>query len=384
MIPSRTRTWTGTAWVGSGGPSVITSSPSSASRVNPTRGTYTPNSNQYAGLLPGWTPDMLTPVYANSSGYISISTPGPHVNKIFWGQVRMVSSTLPIFRNCVFAGPIPTTLASTTSGAIRCYGTGYYQWTLEDCLIDAAVWLTPISPISVSLETWKVNTRRNVGVHGGRGTMRRCEIKNVVDGVNSVQSISVLGDPVYENAFTLLEDCWIHQMHYYRDASVMPTLPEGTHSDCFQTSVGKHLTLNGCYLGGFRDPVGYGTYYDGVPASPDSSIGYNSGDDAWNSCMMIEQEVDTQEKNILDYVEVKNCFFEGGTYSINHHYVSSRPNLMSNSSFHNNYFVRRSNDKYVIRSDLYASLWTNNYVIDLTPGVGAGFTVGEPLIYTRG
>jgi len=384
MIPSRTRTWDGTRWIGSGGAAVITPPPPSLARTNPPRGSYVPNSNQYAGLLPGWTPEMLEPVYPGSSGYISITKPGPYKNKIFWGQVRMSSPTEPLFQNCLFAGRSPATVAATTTGAIQCYGLGGYQWTAEDCLIDPAVWMTPIAPQQFDLTTWRNNTRRNVGVHGGRCTMRRCEIKNCGDGFNSQQTNSEIGNPIYDNAFTLLEDCWIHQMMYLRDVSLMPTLPEGIHSDGYQTSTGKHFTLNGCFIGGFRDPVGYGSYYDGIPSPQDSTFGYNSGDDAWNSCMMIKQEVDIQEKNLLDYLEVKNCFFQGGTYSINHAYGSTRPNPMSNSSFHDNYFVRRDNGKYVIRNDIFAPLWSNNYVVDLTPGVGSGFTVGEPITYKRG
>lgn len=368
------------------------------SRSNPDRGQYVPNDPLYTGLLPGWTPAMLDPVYPttsggayNPTGYINITSPGPYVNKIFWGQVRMASSTLPVFRNCVFAGHEPSWLPSSVYGSIQCYGTSGRQWLVEDSLIDDGMWMRtdvpsiPHTPFDFS--TWQINKRRSVGVHGGRGTLRRTEVRNVQDGWNSAANITVEGNSIYEDAFTAIEDCWFHDGMYYRDINVMPTLHEGTHCDAFQTGVGRNYSIVGTYFGGRRDPAGYGAYFNGAAVDPSDpaygSYGYNSGDDFWNSCFQIKQETDTTRKNLVTNFQVEECFFEGGTYCIN---MTTTPGLLDStdgeSFVRNNYFIRRTDSKYVIRKDEYADLFTNNRIVDLD-GAG-GFAVGAAINYTRG
>ncbi|HZH04317.1 MAG TPA: PA14 domain-containing protein, partial [Myxococcaceae bacterium] len=195
-------------------------------------GSYIPGVNT-TGLLPGWTPAMLTAVYpSGTSNYISITHPGPYENMLFWGEIRMQSPTPPVFRNCAFAGKDPATY-TTLTGVIKNYGTGYYQFEIYDSVIDPGLWrdtsvVRPGNAPITDLAAWRRGLAWSHGLHGGRATMVRVEIKNVQDGIGWVQGKNDAND----NSFTRLEGCWIHQNVYYHGSDWTST-PDGTHSDSF-------------------------------------------------------------------------------------------------------------------------------------------------------
>lgn len=355
----------GTAWVGRGGGNV------SPGRDNLVLGAYIPSAST-AGLLPGWAPADLTPVYPSGAAtYISITSPGPYENKIFWGEVRMQSSITPVFKNCAFAGRDPVGY-TTLQGLIKCYGTGYYQFTLEDCLIDGGLWLDPtvVRPggaAPTDLQTWRRQMAYTAGLHGGRATMRRCEIKNVQDSVNWVQTKIDTSD----TSFMLMEGCWVHKNVYYWGEDWTATT-DGSHSDSFQTNTGSNLTLRGNMFGGVRDMTGYNTFQGYGSGTPSS---YNSGDDAWNAGLMLKQEVDNGDLRRIENVLIEKNFYQSGEFCINHAYTSTRPNMFTTTQIKDNYFIRRTDSHYIIRHSNFASCYSNNRVVDLD-GNG-GFTVAE-------
>ncbi len=343
-------------------------------------GSYIPDATT-SGLLNGWTPADLTPVYPSGSNtYVSITGPGPYENKIFWGEIRMQSPVKPVFRNCVFAGKDPTNYGSydgsgnfygNLSGVIRCYGPTYYHFELIDCLIDPGLWMDPSvtrpgNAAPTDLTLWRRHLSASTAIHGGKVTLKRVEIKNVQDGINWVQAKASTNDP----EFTLLEGCWIHKNVYY-DYDDWVNTADGAHSDGFQFNIGSNLTIRGCKIGGTRDTVGYTSW----PA-------YNSGDDAWNSEFMIKQEVNNDDLNRIENVLIEKNFIEGGFYGINHSYGADRPNMFTTTQIKDNYFVRRSDNKYVIRHANYTSRYSNNRIVDVNPD--GTFAVGSSINYTNG
>lgn len=330
-------------------------------------GEYIPGPNT-TGLLPGWTAGDLEPVYPSAGqNHINITTPGPHENKIFWGEVRIQAPA--VFRNCMFPGQDPATY-SGHSGIIRCFGSGVPQWEAHDCVIDPGLWRDPTvtrpgdAPIT-DLTTWRLGLSWTTGVYGGSCTLRRCEITNVQDGFGLIQAKADPDDP----SFSLIEGCWIHRILFYRGEGWHQE--EGTHSDAVQTHVGSNLTLRGNMLGGVRDEAGY-----------EANPGYNSGDDAKNAILMLKQEVSNDELDRIENVLIEKNFFQGGVYCINHSFSESRPNLFETTQIRDNYFVRRGNGRYVIRHTDFADCYSNNRIIDLTDD--RRFVVGEPIGYQNG
>lgn len=321
------------------------------------------------GLLPGWTPADLDPVYPPAGqNHINITTPQTYENKIFWGEVRINAPA--VFRNCMFAGADPVTYTSA-SGIIRCFGANTPQWEAHDCVIDPALWLDPtvVRPggaAPTDLATWRFRLAWTTGIYGGACTLRRCEITNVQDGFGLIQAMADENDT---DSFSLVEGCWIHRMIYYRGEGWHQ--PEGTHSDVVQTHVGRNLTLRGNMLGGERDPVGYA-------ADP----GYNSGDDAQNACLMLKQERSFDEFDRIENVLIEKNFWQGGVYCINHAFSESRPNMFETTQIRDNYFIRRANSQYVIRHENFVDCYSNNRIVDVHPD--GTFTVGELIPYNKG
>lgn len=355
------------------------------SRESLVYGTYVPGPLT-AGLLPGWTPDMLTPVYPTSGTQITISSPGPYENKIFWGTVLMRSATKPIFRNCAFAGP------GVGQAAIKCYGTGYYQWEAEDCLIDPGLWMDPdlVRPggaAPYTYDQWHRAAAGMNGIHGGRFTLRRTEIRRVGD---SFSETMVRRGPD-DNDFTLGEGNWFHQNAYYfaADWATVGVQSDGNHADNIQFANGGPHTWRGNLFGGIRNEAGYAIY----PADPDG-ISDNLGDDAWNAGIIFTQQTSTDDTHRIREVLIENNIFMGGKYGINHPLVSASigTNSYADTLVRNNYFVRRNDGtgngalqtdgnyaRYVNRHLGYAGSYSNNRVVDLD-GLG-GFTVGELIVY---
>lgn len=280
-------------------------------------GTYIPGSGT-TGVIPG---SVLTPWEAsNPDGYITLTTPDMvYENYEFWGQVRPKAPGI-VFKNCAFRGMSPSKY-TTLNGLIKCYGKGFYHFTLIDCTIDSTPWVTQrgasnISPFSA-------------GIHGGDFEMYRCEVTGVQDGVNYVahEGWSEVTGP--EDRWCLVEASWIHGM-YYQNNWYGPS--DGrTHSDAFQFNTGKNITIRNSMLGGERDMVGYRLWPGG----------YNSGDDAANALLMIKQELNSSSAAKIENVLIENNWFQGAAAGVNHYYSASRPNTFASLTFRNNKFFPR-------------------------------------------
>jgi hypothetical protein len=354
-------------------------------------GTYIPD-HTTCGLLPGWTINDLTPVYpSGSTGQITITTPGPYRNMVFWGEVNMKSPTEPLFVNCAFPGMDPR---DSPAAVIKCYGTGFYQFRLEDCLVDAGIWKDPTinfppgkSAIPTFLQ-WDQKVCNINGIHGGRFTALRCELVNVGDSWSQTQAMTGPTD----TSFGKIEQSWMHGNAYYfaADWATVGVQSDGNHADNVQITRGRNITIRGNRIGGHRDEAGYAIY----PADP-SGFSYNAGDDAWNSGIIFTQQVGNDDNNRIGNVLVELNFFEGGKYGINMPYSTTYPHLFVDTSVVNNYFVRRNDGtgngalqvdgnyaRYVTRTSTLAHCFDNNRVID-TDGLG-NFTVGELIVYKNG
>jgi hypothetical protein len=368
---------TSAGWVANRRPTL----PTNSDRESLVLGAYIPDDST-TGLLPEWTPARLTPMGNGTS--VTITGPGPYENILFWGTVNMKSPTLPVFRNCAFAGPNPLA-GSAATGCIKCFGAGFYQWYAEDCLIDPGLWRDPTvtrpdGSAMLSWSAWNKAVAGHVnGVHGGRGTLLRCNVRNTGDNVQSTQRMNDAADP----GFTWIEGSWLHGNLYYlaADAVASGFPSDGNHADNFQFHTGSHFTLIGNRIGGPRDASGYGIY---DPDTNPSGVSYNTGDDAFNAGIMVSQGGATPPTSLelLQDIEMHHNFFEGGKYGINHPQSSTRPNDFATYSCHDNYFIRRADGKYVIRNAAFSSRYVNNRVVDVN-GSG-GFTVAELIPYTNG
>lgn len=356
------------------------------SRTNPTRGTYTPDNDLYAGILPGWTYDMYTPVMGSTDGLRAVyhnASGAVYENKIFWGSVRMQGLGVPTYINCIFAGQNPATRVS--EGCVKNYGSGYHQATMIDCLVDPGMWKTAYAPGgAVDAATWQANETPAVGIHGGRVSMYRVQIRNCSDGMQTTMSTGGLGAP-YSNYFIYAEDCWIHSGLYNKDtAAPYSSLPEGTHCDAVQFALGANYHFLGCYFGGHRDDDEYAAA---------TIHGTTLSKDYWNSGHLVHQEgADNSWTNPgagLGNMLTEYCFFEGGVASVNMFYdAAANPNPMPDWFYNNNYFVQRddynqlktmglpgktSRQMYIIRSSQFTANFSNNKII--TKNLDGSFNV---------
>lgn len=372
-----------TGWYARGRPPL----PINVDRESLVLGEYIP-SEFTAGLLPGWTPQMLEPVFPpGSSGNINITSPGPHRNKIFWGTVLMKSPEEAVFENCAFPG-MDVRDRTTATGVIKAYGDGYYQWRAEDCLFDPGLWRDPDlfpsgradgkTPITDFMLWNELTARFMNAVHGGRMTLRRCIVQNGADIIHSVQGMSTVSDPWY----TLVEGCILRRATYYNaaDAQAKGLKADGNHADIIQFNTGRRFTFRGNLIGGVRDVTGYSIYN---PSTNPTGVSYNTGEDAFTSGVMLKQQVGIDDLRRLRDILFEKNFFQGGQYCINHPQSSTLPNTYENTSIRDNYFIRRDDGRYVIRNPGFAGIYENNLIVDLD-GVG-GFTVSDDEItYTNG
>lgn len=378
---------TPTGWMAKGRETL----PITADRSGLVSGTFIPN-RLTSGLLPGYTPATLPNVVGTGSA-INITTPGPYRDTLFWGTVNMKSPVMPEFYNCAFAGPNP--LAGTgATGCIKADST-MFQWYAEDCLIDAGLWKDPtvVQPgLSGPMDfaTWNRAVASHInGWHGGRGTLLRCEVKNVGDNVQSVQTMLSGSD----TAFTLIRHSWLHGNAYYMaaDWAAAGVQSDGNHADGFQFSTGQNFEIDGCLIGGVRDTTGYDIY--NASTNP-GGVSYNTGDDPFNAGIMVSQGGSTPPSSLqlLGNIEIHHSFFWGGKYGINHPQSDTRPNDFASFSCHDNLFVRRNDGtgngalqidgnyaRYVNRDIEFVSLYANNRVADVNPD--GTFDVGELIVY---
>ena len=339
-------------------------------------GEYIPNESN-TGLLPGWKPEMLERVIPSTEKFISLA-PGLYENKIFWCEVRIPNNGASgvTFRNCLFAGWDPGEIGDATGGgqpgrdatqALQCWNNNIAQWAMYDCKIDASAWfdasLNPPGGARAGNMSYKL--RSVAGFRGGSGTVCRCEITSVQDGIGIIQYSANEED----NSFLKIEGNWIHKMIFYK--GVGHHQPEGTHSDCIQFHIGRNITIRGNRIGGIYDSYGYA-----------QNPAYNSGDDAKNSIIMLKQEVNNLPINKLQNVLIEKNVFEGGFYAINH--AAANGNSFETTQIENNWFIQRFPTYYVIRPDAFSYCYINNKIATWNvEGVSINVTTTE-INYNRG
>lgn len=373
-MPVDQRVWTGLVWrTRSGSPDIGPASPSRDS-VLPIAGNASVNNGENVGPYTVTTWDNRFP--GAGSNVISISTPGTYYGMTFWAQVK-ASVDGVVFRECRFAGPDPLTVglavgSTNLMGCIQNYGSNPRTIKFFDCKIDPSLWLTASAPGGArsKLDPYVL------GLHGGQVEMRRTEIVNCQDAVNFIGTSSTTAT-IYEAQSHLFELCWLHKGYYINDF-YDPRVNDGQpHCDGFQTNYGRNVTIRGCTLGGHRDPTGYLTWPGG----------YNSGDDMWNSAILLKQETANDvSKQCLNYL-IDNNLLGGGNCTLNHAYVLARPNTWPDTVISNNKFLFRPTEwgyklkgdgpgqtpyrndvnaltTYVLKGTGITSTYTNNIVLE--------------------
>lgn len=279
-------------------------------------GTYEP-SFATTGLI---RPDaIMEEVPPGTNGYVSLSEPY-YENKIFLGPVVPKIPNI-VAVNCIGTGGDPN-VSNTGGPCIQNYGSNPLMITFIDCLLDPGYWWT--------VKGRTTRRRSQFGVHGGMFRLIRCEVTNVEDGVNHVGRSS--GDP-WSNE-TLVESCLFHHANY---VNAVDAPDDGqSHNDAFQFNTGKNIIIRGNKFGGMRDMTGYRTWPGG----------YNSGDDFWNACLMIKQEVnsDPSYSGYIENVMIESNFLSGGTASINHASSTGSLQTWATTTVRNNRIYARGSD----------------------------------------
>jgi hypothetical protein len=277
----------------------LSASPEAARRLALVRGVDMPNTSS-TGPLPGTT---FTNV-ESTAGIIDINSAWLSANGIsldadgyftitgkrFWGKVRPKSPRIR-FRSCMFHGHSAD--LSDNNGLVQCFndGTVSYHWVAEHCLFDPNYWVTDrgLTQMAVGGARPYINYK---GIHGGDFELRWCEIRNVEDGVNWVQSQDISdggnsgwGEGIVAPAgqrFSVLDRCLIHKCGYVNTTAYTAQSGGYPHCDAFQFNSGRNLWITGCMLGGQRNTARYDTY-------PLTTVDYSS-EDFGTSALIIQQE----------------------------------------------------------------------------------------------
>jgi len=356
-MPAQTLTRRGQEWVpvhGGGRPFMVGRDGLVAGVDKPTA--------QTTGVLAGVT---LTPVYPPAGSDTIVLSPGTYENREYWGQVRVSGGqgSTATFRNCAFHGPSPdASIYDSLSGMVTNHHPSGNPpadppyLSFYDSVFSALPWLeghpnrpsTPSNPERLS---------QTAGLHGGNFNLQRCEITGVQDGINLTTGGGT--------KFTI-ELSRIHGM-LFRNNWFGPS--DGrSHSDAIQFNRAKNVVIRGNIIGGERDMVGYRTWPGG----------YNSGDDAWNSGIMLKQESDNSDFYRIEFVLIEKNWIYGGTAGINFPYNPTHPNLFASTVIRDNVFGLRGtgwrgsatgagtydtgNGWYIIRSSNLAATITGNII----------------------
>jgi hypothetical protein len=335
---------------------------------------FIPNEHN-TGLLPGYDYGDLTPVTTN----FTANAGATYENMIFYCQVTMARGASGVgatFRNCVFAGIDPDTIASanknsnwpgftgsftynyaTDSTPVRAADSDTLQYVVEDCEVNPGAWFgdngaTP--PGGARTGDRNLKLRSCLGFRGGNGTIKRTQIRNTQDGITATQAMTGAGDTSYFHVLGV----WIYDVIFYKTTSGNGNTPnehwqiEGTHSDTIQFTFMMNMIVEGCRL---------------------KATG--------NSAIMLQREVTTQyiENIIVRYTIFEfDVNFQATAYAFN---MSSSGNVgtgeeYSDSAFHDLTFIGGPG-RNAIAPTTYHSLFTAG-----TNKVGTWVVEGES--FTRG
>lgn len=317
---------------------------------------FVPN-NDNTGLLPGYDYGDLTPVTTNFT-----ATGGQlYENMIFYCQVMMTRASSgegPRFRNCVFAGIDPDTIASATKTDNRSGGTSRtylyatdstpvrsadnntLQYIVEDCEVNPGAWFgdngaTP--PGGVRGGNRHLKLRSCLGFRGGNGILKRTQIRNCQDGITATQAMIDEND----TSFFHVLGVWIYDMIFYKTTNgTDPTdhwQQEGTHSDNIQFTFMKNMIVEGCRLKCSGN--------SGVMLQRENTAQYIEN-------ITIRYTIFEFDQNFLPNSYAFNMYSAGNT---------GTGTAYANSSFHHLRFIG-GNGRNIVATPMYHGLFSNNNV----------------------
>jgi len=279
-------------------------------------GTYRPDASTIGPVLG----TILEP----HSGDFVVSRNGQVVENLqIDGSVELGSFSNVNVRNCLIRGTLAT---GTDTAFINAANENLRGALIEDCILlgRGNQWISAL--------------------RGANYTVHRTEISNMSDGIGLT---SALGN-------VTIEGCWIHNGYYMEWAAGAPGFrPQGgnyTHVDGIQFHRGKNYVIRGNTIGGHRVP---GAHSVGLAAL------INTGDDLYNSALMIKQEVDSSAVNKIENVLIENNWLAGGIATIN--IGSGRGNTFDTTVIRNNRFIRSTwgSQMYILRPSGYGQISGN-------------------------
>lgn len=282
------------------------------------------------------TPETVGP---KITGFIEVGngsqmtlTPGTYKGRVFLGLVTFgIGTGVYVFEDCIFAGNDPSGSGpnGNDSGGSVVKNTGSTEprptVTMIDCRVDPGYWKT-------NKGRTKLWPELN-GIFGGGFTVKRCEIKNVCDGV------AIHG---YNYGF-VLEQSILHSSTYATGTANTGQGDQRTHCDGIQFHTGKNIRIRGNVIGydpSEPDETKRTRHMVGYQTDPFSAA-YNSGHDFENSCLMIKQEVGSAANMLIDQVMIELNWLYGGMATINFTYNATNPNRFATLTIRNNKFGRR-------------------------------------------
>ncbi len=315
--------------VGASNP-VVAAASSAATRASLVPGTYRPDRST-TGPLPGSTLQTV-------NGNLNATAHGQVIENVeVWGSINLGSYQSVIIRNSIIHG---TTATGTLTACVVAANDDLRGLVIQDCKLTGQG------------NPWCE------GIRGANYTIRRCELDNLPDALSLT---SAKGN-------VTAEACWIHNGLYLEWDASTPNMPAASgnyiHSDGVQFHRGSNYVFRGNMIGGVRVP---GQQHTGVAAQ------IASGDDFYNSCFMIKQEVDDTLANRITNVLIEKNWLMGGAASIN--LASGRGNDFSSTVIRNNRFIR--------------STWGGQFYILRPPGLGVFENnvfddTGEPVTISKG
>jgi len=249
----------------------------------------------------------------------------------------VASPSTMTFYNCHFVGLNPQVVQDLydTLGEVTSVGDssrGFINYrnkhvTFIDCTFDNGWWFDQ------GLSN-RISTLWSGGLTGGNFTLTRCEVTRFVDGVGWAQG------PCGIDAFTLIQDSWIHRGFYANGIVGIPGKwnPQSggyTHSDAFQVNTGRNCEIKFSMLGGERRDTAVS---ESIPYLP----GGDTGGDFGNSIFMWQQEVNNYTTaGDVAYMNVHDNWMGGGMGTIQA--VVKNGNDLSNNCFvtNNKVWIRR-------------------------------------------
>jgi hypothetical protein len=273
---------------------------------------------------------------ASGEGDFTASSNGQVIENLdVYGGIRLLSYSNVIVRNCAVYGTLAT---GTDTAMITFAGDNGRGLLIEDCRLEGRgnPWVS--------------------AMRGGGYTMVRTEVTNCTDGLALTSQVGNV----------TAEGCWFHNGLFMEWDATTPDMPYAgsyyTHVDGVQFHRGKNYVFRGNHIGGTRtnnpaDGKAYG-HHTGNAAN------INAGDDLYNSCFMIKQEVDASQANKIENVLIEKNWLEGGTATVNH--PSGNGNDFATLTFQDNKFIRNvgGDQIYILLSPSLLAGYTNNTFTD--------------------